>query len=315
VLFRSSAEEGIALRKGGVKGVVLVLGYTPPEDFCLLKKYRLTQSVLDADYAEALDSFGGRLHVHVAVDTGMHRLGERCDNLYGIVWIFKRKNLIVDGMYTHLCAADSSALRCRDYTRKQIEAFFRVLRFLDAEGMRRPKLHIQSSYGLLNCPELRCDYARVGIALYGLLSTKADTENSIPELRPVLSVKARVSAVKKLAAGESAGYGLQFTAPRATKLAVVSIGYADGIPRVLSCGRGCVLINGERAPIVGRICMDQLTADVTDIPGVQRGDIAVLIGKSGDAEINAGELAENADTITNEILSRLGERLPRVCVE
>ncbi|MEA4895275.1 MAG: serine racemase VanT catalytic subunit [Oscillospiraceae bacterium] len=310
----ASLEEGVMLRRNGIKGVILILGYTHSEDFYLLRKYRLTQTVLDAGYAEQLDICGYKIHVHIAVDTGMHRLGERCDNIDEIIGIFKCSNLVIDGMYTHLCAADSSDQRGTDYTNMQIEAFYELVSLLKAEGIKSPMLHIQSSYGIMNYPNLKCDYARIGIALYGLLSTRADTENCCVDLRPVLSVKARVSAIKKLSAGESAGYGLQFTAPCDMKIAVISIGYADGIPRTLSCGKGCVIIDGERVPIIGRICMDQLTVDVTDIPSVKRDDIAVIIGNSRNSQIATCELAEKADTISNEILSRLGERLTRICV-
>ena len=310
----ATLQEGITLRRNGIKGVILILGYTHYEDFYLLSKYRLTQTVLDAGYAEQLNSCGYKIHVHIALDTGMHRLGERCDNKDGILGIFNCKNLIIDGMYTHLCAADLTDRRGTDYTNMQIEAFYEVVNLLKAKGIKCPKLHIQSSYGVINYPDLKCDYARIGIALYGLLSSRTDTENCSIDLRPVLSVKARVSAIKELTAGEPAGYGLQFTATRDMKLAVISIGYADGIPRELSCGKGCVLIEGEKAPIIGRICMDQISVDVTDIPSAKRDDIAVIIGQSGGSRITACELAEEADTITNEILSRLGERLVRVCV-
>ena len=310
----ASLEEGVMLRRNGIKGDILILGYTYPEDFYLLRKYRLTQTVLDTEYAELLNSCGYKIHVHIAIDTGMHRLGERCDNTYGIIGIFKCKNLVIDGMYTHLCAADSTDERGTDYTNMQIVAFYEVVRLIKAEGIKCPMLHIQSSYGIINYPNLKCDYARIGIAIYGLLSRRSDTENCSIDLRPVLSVKARVSATKKLSAGESAGYGLQYTAPCDMKIAVISIGYADGIPRALSCGKGSILIDGEKAPIIGRICMDQLTVDVTDIPSVKRDDIAMIIGKSRNSQIAACELAEEADTITNEILSRLGERLTRVCV-
>lgn len=304
--------EGVALRKNRIKGRILILGYTHPDEFSLLRRYHLTQTVLDYDYAKILNSYGGVIHVHIGIDTGMHRLGERCENIDKILQIFKLKNLAIDGMYTHLCASDSKEAPYEEYTLMQIRAFNEAVNRIKAEGYKCPKLHIQSSYGILNYPEICCDYARVGIALYGLLSTEEDTNNCNTELRPVLSVKARVSAIKSLKAGESAGYGLQFTAPRDMKIAVLSIGYADGIPRALSSGKGYVLINGVKVPVIGRICMDQMSVDATDLPDVKRNDVAVIIGKSEDAEISAGELAKEADTITNEILSRLGGRLNRI---
>ncbi|NLT63642.1 MAG: serine racemase VanT catalytic subunit [Clostridiales bacterium] len=310
----ASVQEGAELRSSGIVGEILILGYTHPEDFCLLRKYRLTQTVLDAEYAGALEGFGEKIHVHIAIDTGMHRLGERSENIENILKIFQCKNLIIDGMYTHLCASDIMEEPYIDYTRKQIRAFYKVAERIKAEGYRCPKLHIQSSYGVLNYRNLNCDYARTGIALYGLLSTREDTENCAADLLPVLSLKARVSAVKELKAGEAAGYGLQFVAPHDMKIALLSIGYADGVPRSLSCGGGNVLIAGRKAPIIGRICMDQMTVDVTGIPEVRQNDIAVIIGSSGDEKISAGEIAEQADTITNEVLSRMGVRVNRICV-
>jgi len=308
----ATLQEGILLRKSGIKGVVLILGYTHPNEFRLLKKYHLTQTVLDNAYAEALDRSGHKIHVHIAVDTGMHRLGERCENIDSIMEMFSYKHLVVDGLYTHLCASDALDKPHADYTKAQILLFYSVVKKIEDAGIKCPKLHIQSSYGVLHYPELKCDYARVGIALYGLLSTQEDTENCPVDLRPVLSLKARISAVKYLKEGESAGYGMAFTAPCDMKIAVLSIGYADGVPRTLSCGRGSVLIAGKRAPIIGRICMDQMSVDVTDIPNVERSDIAVIIGQSGNAEISVGDIAEQAGTISNEILSRMGGRLQRL---
>lgn len=310
----AAVQEGVELRKGGIKGEILILGYTHPEDFCLLRKYRLIQTVLDAEYAKALNNFGYKLHVHIGIDTGMHRLGERYDNIENIINIFQYKNLVIDGMYTHLCVSDSMEQPYREYTKMQITAFDDAVESIKARGFKCQKLHVQSSYGVLNYSELRYDYARVGIALYGILSTQEDTEKCSVDLRHVMSVKARVSAVKNLKEGEAVGYGLQFVAPKNMKIAVLSIGFADGIPRCLSCGKGNVIIAGRKVPIIGRICMDQMSVDVTDITDVCQNDIAVIIGKSGDAEISVGEIAKQADTISNEILSRLGGRLSRFCV-
>ena len=287
------------------------MGYTHPEQFSLLIKYGLTQTVLDLDYAELLNGFGEKLVVHVKIDTGMHRLGERSENIDKILRVFKCKNLVINGIYTHLCAVDSDRQTDKDFTQMQIDNFYRVLSKIEEQGFALPKAHIQSSYGIFNRPDLSFDYARVGIALYGMLYTLNDTERYNTGLRPVLSVKTRVSAVKTLFAGETVGYGLAFTAPHNMRIAALTFGYADGIPRCLSCGIGHVLINGQKAPVVGRICMDQMMVDVTGIEGVRQGDIAVIIGKSGKAEITACEIAERAGTVSTEVLSRLGTRLER----
>lgn len=300
--------EGIELRQSGVEGEILILGYTDPEKAPLLVRYHLTQTVVDSQHARALDAWGQELQVHIKVDTGMHRLGESWQHTDKILEIFRCKNLVVEGMYTHFCAADDP-----EYTRLQTERFYCLTAKLEAAGISLPRLHTQSSYSVLTARDTRCNYARVGIAMYGLLSTARDRERFTMPLRPVLSVKARVELIRPVGPGEAVGYGPEFTAKAPMRVAAVAIGYADGIPRSLA-GSGAVLINGKRAPIVGRICMDQLLVDVTGIPGARQGDVAVIIGKSGDCEITAYDIATLTDTITNEVLSRLGSRLERVAV-
>jgi len=310
----ASVLEGVELRKGGIKGEILILGYTHPKQFYLLRKYRLTQTIIDYRYAKTLDGYGKKFTVHIKIDTGMHRLGERSENMGEILQIFKCKNLIIAGIYTHLCADDTDRRMDIAFTQMQINNFYYLLSIIEKNGFKLPKVHIQSSYGIFNRPDLAFDYARVGIALYGMLSNLEDTENYNTELRPVLSVKARISMIKTIYAGEPAGYGLAFTAPCERRIAVLAIGYADGFPRRLSCGEGYVLINGQKAPVIGRVCMDQMMVDITGIKGISQGDIAVIIGKSGNTKITACEIAEQTGTIPNEVLSRLGKRLERYCV-
>lgn len=310
----AGAAEGVKLRKGGVKGEILILGYTHPREFDLLRRYRLTQTVVDYDYACEMARYGKKLHVHLGVDTGMHRIGERSENISQICAIFDMPNLIVDGMFTHLSATDTMEPSARAFTGGQADAFRRLADGLKEKGYPIPKIHLQASYGVLNYPELAGDYARVGIALYGLLSTKQDTLRWKDSLAPVLSLKARVVSVRPLHPEESAGYGMAFTAQREMKIAVIAIGYADGLPRSLSNGAGAVLIDGCRAPIIGRVCMDQTIVDVSGISHVRAGDIAVIIGASGNETISAADLAEQSGSITNEILSRLGGRLERMMV-
>lgn len=307
----ASAVEGVELRKNGIRGEILILGYTHPKQLPLLTRYDLTQTVIDLPYAEMLNEYGEKIKVQIAVDTGMHRLGEPCENIGNICAMFHLSNLKIEGIYTHLCADDTESPEDRAFTLAQGRAFHQTVSQIRKRGYGCPKAHLLASYGLINYSNLGGDYARVGIALYGELSTRADTERCSLPLRPVLSVKARVEAVKTLRKGEAAGYGLQFIAVRETEIAVVAIGYADGIPRLLSCGIGSVLIHGCKIPIVGRICMDQMLVNITGVPDVKAGDVAVIIGRSGDEEITACDLAEQTGTISNEILSRLGERLER----
>lgn len=335
--------EGIALREAGIKGGILILGYTPPEDFPLLRRYHLTQTVVDYSYARLMNRFGNTLHVHLSIDTGMHRLGIRCENLEEIQSVCEMKNLSVDGFFTHLAVSDSLSPQDILFTEAQIQAFYEVIRFLREKGYPCRGLHMLASYGILNLlsgkadeelagkktaelhaaeyasdsafppvSELAADFVRPGIALYGVLSNRADSNAWRRRLRPVLSLKARVSSVRPLYTGEATGYGAAFVAKKDMRIATISIGYADGLPRELSYGKGCVLINGYKAPVLGRICMDQTIVDVSGIPRIQPGDTAVIIGKSGKLENTADSVAAQCGTITNELLSRLGGRLDRI---
>ncbi len=307
----ASVEEGIRLRRAGITGQILILGYTDPELFHELGEYQLTQTVVDAGYARRLSRYGRPVSVHVGVDTGMHRLGIPAEDPDAVAAVWSLPNLRVTGMFSHLCVSDGSTEEEKCYTRRQFRSFRKLAGQLRGRGIRGFETHIQGSYGILNYPEERFDCARPGIALYGVLSSPSDQVLVDVSLRPVLSLKARVECVKKLSRGESAGYGLTYTARDERKIAIIAAGYADGIPRSLS-NRGHVLIRGQKAPVIGRICMDQLTADVTDIPCTAPGDEAVFIGRSGELVLTAEEMAEEADTISNEILSRLGERLTRL---
>ena len=330
--------EAIELREADIRGEILILGYTPPEDFPLLAQYQLIQTVIDYPYACLLSQAEADIHVHIGIDTGMHRLGIRCEEIDDIRAVYDLPHIVIDGLFTHLCASDSPLPEHRAFTEAQVRAFYQVVDYLKEAGCPCPGLHLLASYGLLTLLQgrsglreeqsrrfaerriasaelkLAADYVRPGIALYGVMSTEADTGPWKGILKPVLSLKAKVVSVRPLYAGEGAGYGIAFTAEEDMRIAAVSIGYADGLPRELSHGKGSVLIGGHRAPIIGRICMDQTIVDVTGIPRIQPGDTAVIIGADRGEEITAGQIAEQCGTITNEILSRLGARLDRVTV-
>lgn len=306
----ATAQEGIELRENGVAGEILILGYTHPMEFQLLRRYDLTQTVLDRAYAETLNAYGERIRVQIKIDTGMHRLGAPWDNPENIKEIFNFRNLQVMGVYTHLCADTTTTQKDMIFTLTQSRRFYWTIAQLTECGCDIPAVHILSSCGLLNYPEIGGNCVRTGLALYGILSRRGSLENPALDLRPVLSLKARVALIQSIRQGGGAGYDLSFTAKRDSRIAVLTIGYADGLPRSLS-GAGNVLLHGREAPIAGSICMDQTLVDVTDIPDAAPGDAAVLIGKSGDLEITACGLAERTGTISNEIVSRLGARLGR----
>jgi serine/alanine racemase len=308
----ATLSEGIELRNNGILGDILVLGYTDLNQADQLKHYQLTQTIIDYNYALALNNMQLRVPVHLKIDTGMHRLGMDSRDVNKISHIYNLEGIKVKGMYTHLSVADQKGGEAVEYTRGQIEEFYSMVKQLKDMGIAIPKLHVQSSYGLMNYPVLGCDYARMGIALYGSFSRKGDQTGLSVPLKPVLSLKARVALIREVAAGECVSYGREDPLVRNSRIAILPIGYADGLPRSLSFGKGEVLLHGRRASIVGRVCMDQLLIDITDIPEVEQGDIATLIGIDEKDELAASELAEAANSITNELLCRLGSRLERI---
>lgn len=307
----ATLSEGIKLREEGVRGDILILGYTHPENAPFLGRYDLIQTVVDEAYAKKLNGQGVSVKVHIKVDTGMHRVGEDAENIDKILEIFTYPYLQVEGIFSHLCAADSEEEWAVSHTKEQIRRFEKVLAAVKEAGYTRLKVHLQSSYGTLNYPMEGLSYARMGIMMYGCLSHPLDYARAPLDLKNVLTLKARVSVIRQVKTGECIGYGCTYQADHDITAATVTIGYGDGYPRNLS-GKGQVIIKGKRAPILGRISMDQLTVDVSDIEGVMPGDEVVLIGKDGDEFLSAAEVSEVAETISNELLCRLGSRLGHV---
>ena len=330
----ATLEEAIEIRKSGVRGEILILGYTDPKRAWELHRYRLTQTAISYRYARKLDAQGVPVDVHLKIDTGMHRLGIESRKTEEIADVFSMGNLQVSGMYTHLCCADSRNPEDIAFTRRQIADFYGVVEHLREAGIEVPRLHIQSSYGLLNYPELRCDYVRIGIALYGVLSSPGDQTVVKADLRPALALKTRVVLIRQVPKGETVGYGRTFIAERDSRIAILPVGYADGYPRSLSGGGGSVRIRGTCFPVAGRICMDQLAVDITGAEDIREGDIATLIGyedfavekgvnerertlrepSAEESKTATPQVAANSGSISNELLSRMGMRLPRVVV-
>lgn len=310
----ASMEEGIELRRDGIKGEILVLGYTDPAAAKTLLDYQITQTIIDEKYGKQLESYaakeGGRLPVHIGVDTGMHRLGIPWDAYERLCAMWKLPHLEVRGVYSHLCVSDGEEEKEIAFTKTQIARFDETVAYLRTQIKKPFAAHLQGSYGVLNYPECHYDYARVGIALYGILSSRTLIPKSAKGLLPVLSLHSVITSIRELNPGEGAGYGLDFVAAKKSRIAAVAIGYADGIPRNLS-GRGMALLHGKRVPIVGRVCMDQLLLDVTGVPDAAPEDEVLFIGGQGAEKISAEEFAGWSDTISNEIVSRLGARLGR----
>lgn len=309
----ATLDEAIALRKARVKDVILILGYTAPSQADLIVRYDLVQTICDADHARILnDATEKPIRTHIKIDTGMHRLGQSWEDIESISDIFELPNLRVEGLFSHLCVCDSQKTSDVAFTQLQIDRFWHTTKQLGQKGFDTGKLHIQSSYGAACYPNLPCDYARIGIMMYGVASSPHSPLPDSIDLKPALSLKARIACLRQIPAGETVGYGRACCASKDAIVAIISIGYADGVPRNYGSTGAYVLVRGERAPVVGRICMDQLIVDVSTIEDVAAGDIVTLIGRDGQEEIRCEDFAEYCETITNEVLSRLGRRLKRV---
>ena len=307
----ATVPEGVQLRKHVLDRDILVMGHAHPEDAGCVHQNDLSLLVVDGIHAKELDDSGFKLRVHIAIDTGMHRLGMEPSHFQEIESIFNCENLIVEGIATHLSSSDSLDDSDISFTNTQMEKFISVVRKLKDKGYNVGKLHTQSSYGIYNYPDIKCDYVRPGIMLYGVQSQNDDTKVKT-NLRPVLSLKASIAQVRWIEAGESVSYSRLYTADKPIKIATVSVGYADGLPRQMSGNGGYGLVHGKKVPILGRVCMDMIILDVTEAENAAAGDIATIIGKDGDMEIRCEDVASAANTITNDILCGLGGRLPRL---
>ena len=307
----ATIDEGIRLRRYGIRGEILILGYTSVTRAAELKKYRLTQTIISHSYAAALNRQGVRLRVHLKIDTGMHRLGIESGRLAEARAVFEMEALEVCGIYTHLCCPDSRVPDDIAFTETQIKRFYGLVGQLRASGIPVPALHIQSSYGIANYPGTACDYVRAGLALYGVSSVPGDCKGLWRALRPVLSLRCRVVLIREIPAGDAVGYHRSFVAEKPSRIAVLSIGYGDGVPRDLSNGRGRVRIGAYIVPVIGQICMDQLTVDITGTEGIRENDIAALIDPAVPV-LSAASVAGESGSISNSLLCRLGARLPIV---
>lgn len=308
----ATLSEGINLRENGITGNILILGCTSLKNLEYVIKYNLIQTVIDYKYAKEIENLhlSNKLNVHVKINTGMNRIGEKYNHIDNLKEIYQMDCFNVLGTFSHLCVADSLTKDDIDFTKKQIDNFNNCISSLRSYGINPSLLHIQASYGILNYPELEFDFVRPGIIMYGLFSSLEDKVNSNVHLKPVLSLKARVTEVKEIEPNDSVSYGRTFTADKKCKIATISIGYGDGYPRCLSNKNVPILINDKFAPIIGKICMDQLIVNVSDIDDVKPGDIVTLIGDK--SEISAEKIASYADTISYEIVCSLGARLPIV---
>lgn len=315
----SSVDEGVHLREHGIRSAILILGYTPPEHFHYLHELRLTQTLVDLPFARKLDAYAHAhdcvIEAHVKADTGMSRIGvivqDHAYHIEEILEMYAMKHVRVTGIFSHFSVSDSHTAEDLAFTKHQIELFERVLADIRAAGFDCGVRHLQNSYGILNYPDLQYDYVRPGLLYMGVTSDDEIPINTAPDFHPILSLHANVTMVKTIAEGVSVSYGRHFRAPCQTRVASVSIGYADGIPRLLSNTGFEVLLQGRRVPIIGNICMDQLMLDVSALDDVAEGDVVTLIGTQGDQRVSVDAMSRAAHTINNETLTRITARVPR----
>lgn len=314
----ASVPEGVELRQNNITLPVLCLGQASPELAKLICNFGITQAVGDLENAKKLSDYAVSVNkiirVHIKLDTGMSRTGfywpEHDEALKAktaneILELCKLPGLIPEGMFTHFAISDDDEI----YTRLQLKKLLEAKSYLSKLGLEFEIIHASASTGVLKYPEAHLDMGRFGLSLYGYASPDVGNEGSNAGLQPVMTVKSRITAVRKMPAGETVSYGRTFTLKRDSVIAVMPIGYADGYPRVLT-NKSNVKIHDILCPTIGRVCMDMTMADVTDIPNVKPGDIAVIY----DYELMP-QAAQKAETIIDEIVCRVMPRITRVYID
>ena len=320
----ATAEEAFELRDNGVKKPVLILGYTFPYAYERMLREGIRPTVFRRDMVKELDEVAGKLldegiikekaPVHIAVDTGMSRIGITPDE-DGISFardLRLMKNLSLEGVFTHFARADEKDLTNVRQKEEVFKAF--LLAFEEETGYRVPLRHCANSASIIAVPESSMDMVRAGVTMYGMWPSD-EVSRDIIDLQPTMELISHIVMVKEVPEGTPVSYGGTFVTEKKTRIATIPVGYGDGYPRSLS-GKGYVLIDGCKAPILGRVCMDQFMVDVTDIPGVKEGDEVVLLGrdkKSGE-EITAEYLGELSGRFNYELTCDINKRVPRVFV-
>lgn len=318
----SNIDEGIEIRKSGSKLPIVILGYTPVSEAKNLAAYDISQAVFSLEYAKELSEKCVEedciCKMHIKVDSGMSRIGFMCQEFprdeYSIEEICEAcclPNLEVEGLFTHFCVSDEDA-EGREFTNKQYENFIHVRDSLKKRGVDISVVHCSNSGAIEDHPETCCDMVRAGIILYGLAPSSKLADRL--DLVPAMTLKTVVAFVKEVQKGATISYGRTFTADRKMKIATVPIGYADGFIRQ-NAKDGYMMVNGKKAKIVGRICMDQTMLDVTDIEDVKTGDEVVVFGTGENGEPTADSLAENTGTINYETVCLVGKRVPRIYIK
>ena len=309
----ASLDEGMILRKHGIKKPILVLGCVFPDQYDDMVRNDIRAAVymeeMALGMAEAARKAGKKAYIHIKTDTGMGRIGfpvsEESADI--IERISKLEDIKIEGMFTHFAKADETD---KTYTYDQHRKFMWMKEQMEKRGVEIPYYDCDNSAGIIDFPDMKHDLARAGISTYGMYPSEEVNQNAV-DLKPVLSLVSHVIFVKTVEPGTSISYGGTFVAPEKMRVATIPVGYGDGYPRSLS-NKGTVLIHGKRARILGRVCMDQFMVDVTDIPDVKFMDQAVLIGEDQGDRITVEELAGLSGRFNYEFVCCLGKRIPRV---
>jgi alanine racemase len=308
----ATLDEAVNLRENGIDKPILILGFVNVDEYETLVKNQVTATVFDYETARQLSETAQKLGMkalcHIKIDTGMRRIGLEPDEsgIEVVKRISRLSNLDMQGIFTHFATSDEAD---KTKAERQLDRFERFVERLSEEGITFKYVHCANSAAVIDMPQTYKDMVRLGIAMYGMYPSN-EVDKSRVVLKPALKLMSHVTYVKEVPAGQEVSYGGTFVTGRTTTIATVSVGYGDGYPRSLS-SKGYVLINGKKAPIIGRVCMDQMMVDVTDIEGVGRDSLVTLIGRDGDEEITVEEIAALANTFNYEFVCNLNKRIPR----
>lgn len=309
-------DEAVELRENGILAPILILGYTPKEDYPVVVRNDITQTIYSYEQAKNLSDIALLLNktakVHIKVDSGMCRIGFKTemDSLEEIKNIASLSGLEIEGIFTHFANADASD---KSYSKLQLERFLRFCQEVEKAGVKVKFRHAANSAAIIDLPEAHLDMVRPGIIIYGLYPS-AEVKHGRLKLIPSMSLKTRIVHLKDVSAGSCVGYGCTYTTSKLSKIATIPLGYADGWSRLLS-NIGQVLVRGQQAPLVGRICMDQCMLDVSDVEDVMLEDEVVLFGKQGKTTLSVDAVAKLIGTINYEVLCMISNRVPRLYVE
>jgi alanine racemase len=311
----ATLSEAIELREAGIDLPILILGYTPESQYSQVIEYNITQTIYNFESASAFSQAASLQNktgtIHIKIDSGMGRIGflPNDESVDEIINISKLPNINIEGIFTHFATADE---KDKSYTRLQYERFSTVVKKLEEKGLSIPIKHVSNSAAIIDFPEYNLDMVRPGIILYGYYPSNDVNKDRI-QLKPAMTLRAKISNVKTVSKGTGISYGQIFVTERESKIATIPIGYADGYTRMLT-SKAEAFIKGKRVPVVGRICMDQCMLDVTDVEDVKIGDEVVLLGY-GEGHPDADEIGEKLNTISYEVLCMVGRRIPRVYIK